>query len=382
MQNQDGIKRRELLLVPRAGLVVALLALLGLILIGSGLARADIQPEKVISHVTDPASSLDSSRFALPPSPPSELLSSTVTNTIFFPIILYDRPSTRGMIAFERDASDDDPYDIWMMYHDGTRQENLTKSPDTAEGAPTWSPDGEFLAFSSAPVVPEDSNRAIHKMDMQTRAVIPLTNGVHDDYWPAWSPNGDKIAFMRRVEDPVSHNLLPPDIYVMNVDGTGQTQLTDWLYGDDFPTWSPDGTMIAFSSDREWAGRDLYVMRSNGTNQRQLLSTPNQDEIYPTWGPDGWIYYTFQVQKKPQKQEWLYRINPNTSHRERLFNDEYNRYIASWAPDGQCFVFYSIMGGIAGTDKEIWKWCRGFTSPINLTNNNVGDEFPAWSPAP
>jgi len=376
MHNRDEIIRRGLLLVPRAGLVVALLALLGLILIGSRLVRADIRPEKMLSYAIDPARSLDGSRFALPASPPSELLSSTVTNTVYFPIILLERPSTRGMIAFERHASADDPHDIWMMYHDGTRQENLTRSPNAIDGVPTWSPDGKFLAFESAPVVPANSNRTIYKMDMQTRVVVPLTNGVHDDYWPAWSPNGDKIAFMRRVGG------LPPDIYVMNINGTGQTQLTDWTYGDEFPAWSPDGTKIAFSSDRLFAGRDLYVMRSDGAHQRQLLQTESQDELYPTWGPDGWIYYTFQLQKKPQKQEWLYRIDPNTSQRVRLFNDEYNRYIVSWAPDGQCFVFYSTMGGIAGTDKEVWKWCSGFTNPINLTNNNVGDEFAAWSPAP
>jgi Tol biopolymer transport system component len=376
MQNRDETNCRGLLLVPRAGLVVALLGLLGLILIGSRLVRADIRPEKVTNYAIDPASSLDRSRFDLPASPPSELLSATMTYTAYAPIIFAERPSTRGMIAFERHATGDEPYDIWMMYQDGTRQVNLTKSPGRTDGAPSWSPDGKYLAFSSAPMAPENSNHAIYKMDVLSRAAVPLTSGAHDDTWPAWSPNGDKIAFMRRVGGS------PPDIYVMNVDGTGQTQLTDWTYGDDFPTWSPDGTMIAFSSDRQYAGRDLYVMRSDGANQRLLLLTPSQDELYPTWGRDGWIYYTFQVQKKPQKQEWLYRIDPDTSYNEKLFNDEYNRYIVSWAPDGQCFVFYSTMGGIAGTDKEVWKWCRGFTDPINLTNNSIADEFSAWSPAP
>ena len=169
-----------------------------------------------------------------------------------------------------------------------------------------------------------------------------------------------------------------PDIYVMNTDGTNQTQLTDWALGDDFPAWSPDGTKIAFSSDRHYAGRDLYIMQADGTNEQLLLLTEHQDELYPTWGPDGLIYYTFRVQKTPRR-DLLYRIDPNTKNLAPVFSDEYSRYIASWAPDGQCFSFYSTMGG---ADKEVWKWCNGFSSPINLTNNDIGDEYSAWSPVP
>jgi TolB protein len=356
-------------------MVVTLLGLLGFILVGSGLVQATSFSEMMPNPNPELPSSGDS-RLSQPDDLLPEQPSFTLTPAAFLPFVAAEHPKTRGMIAFERHISADAPHDIWMMYHDGTRQENLTNSPDAVEGVPTWSPDGNFLAFESAPVEPANSNRAIYKMNMQTREVIQLTNRTHDDYWPAWSPNGDKIAFMRRIGGS------PPDIYVMNIDGTNQTQLTDWTYGDEFPAWSADGSQIAFSSDREYAGRDLYVMWADGTHERQLLQTVNQDELYPSWGPDGLIYYTFQLQKKPQKQEWLYRIDPNTVNRVQVFNDEYNRYIASWAPDGQCFVFYSTMGDRDGTDKEIWKWCNGFTNPINLTNNDVGDEYSAWSPVP
>ena len=283
--------------------------------------------------------------------------------------------TTRGLIAFERHATADDPHDIWLMYNDGTRQENLTNSPGADEGAPTWSPDGYFVAFGSVPLSPPNSNSVIYKIDLRTGAKTQLTNGVHDDYWPAWSPNGDKIAFMRRVDG------ASPDIWVMNANGTNKVQLTDWPLGDEFPAWSPDGAWIAFSSTRDWAGRDLYVMRANGTDQQRLLLTENQDELYPTWRPNGWIYYTWQISKSPRK-DFLYRMDPATIVPKKVFGDQYNRYIASWSPDGQCFSFYSTMGEVAGTDKEVWKWCRGFTSPINLTDNNEGDEFSAWSPVP
>ena len=340
-----------------ASLALALLALFGLILVDGRPVRAGI-----------PTGTMYPASTGLIASPET-------THTVRLPLLLANRFSTRGMIAFERHDTADDPHDIWLMYNDGSGQVNLTNSPGADDGAPTWSPDGKYLAYGSTPLAPENSNSVIYKMQVETRQVVQLTSGTYDDNWPAWSPLGDKIAFMRTTD-------LPPDIYVMSVDGTAQTRLTTWLYGDDFPAWSPDGAWIAFSSDRDYAGRDLYLMRPDGTDQHKLLLTPDQGEVYPTWGPDGWIYYTFEIERKPQRKDWLYRIHPQTASRQQVFDDEYNRYIASWSPDGECFVFYSTMGDIAGTDKEVWKWCQGFTGPINLTRNDVGDEFAVWSPAP
>jgi Tol biopolymer transport system component len=338
-----------------ASLAVAVLALFGLLLVDGRLVQAGIPTGTMYPASTDP------------------IASPAITHTVHLPLLFVNYPGTRGMIAFERHDSEKEPHDIWLMYNDGSRQMNLTNSPGADDGVPTWSPDGKSIAFSSEPA--GGGNRVIYKIDLQTHVKIPLTNGVHDDYWPDWSPLGDKIAFMRTTD-------LPPDIYVMNVDGTNQTRLTTWLYGDDFPAWSPDGAWIAFSSDRDYAGRDLYLMRPDGTDQYKLLLTPEQDELYPTWGPDGWIYYTFEIERKPQRKDWLYRIHPQTASRQQVFADEYNRYIASWSPDGECFVFYSTMGDIAGTDKEVWKWCHGFAVPLNLTRNDVGDEFAVWSPVP
>jgi len=133
-------------------------------------------------------------------------------------------------------------------------------------------------------------------------------------------------------------------------------------------------------SDRDYAGRDLYLMDADGGNQRRLRLTADVDEVYPTWGPEGWIYYTYRLEEG--EKEWLQRMNPATGDFYKVFDDEYNRYIASFAPDGRCFSFYSILGDAAGPDKEVWKWCDGYTQPVNLTNNDVSDEYSAWSPVP
>ncbi len=291
--------------------------------------------------------------------------------------------TTRGYIAFERHYEEEDPHDIWITRHDGLGTErNLTNTPDVDEGVPTWSPDGNWIAFSAGQGT---ANRKIVKMDLRTGVVTPLTDGTDNDRWPAWSPLGDKIAFMREIGGS-GH----PDIYLMDVDGTDQTQLTDWLYGDDFPAWSPDGQWIVFSSDRFYAGRDLYIVHPDDPDSEQLVlrtdrpgADDQRNEIYPSWSPDGWIYYTFVYKDAPaDKTEYLYRIRPDGTGRAQVFDDSYERYIPSFAPDGQCFVFYSTLGNLAGADKEVWKWCYGYGAPINLTHNDDGDEYCAWSPVP
>jgi Tol biopolymer transport system component len=119
-------------------------------------------------------------------------------------------------------------------------------------------------------------------------------------------------------------------------------------------------------------GSDLHIVLQTDRDGEDL-----KDEIYPTWGPDWRIYYTFKRDKDTQQ---LYSINPDGSDRQKVFPDTYNRWIASWSPDGQCLVFYSYMGT---PDKEIWKWCSGFYAPVNLTNNDgISDEYCAWSPVP
>lgn len=296
--------------------------------------------------------------------------------------------TTRGMVAFERQTASGGPHDLWLIDNEGSGTEfNLTNTADIDEGAPTWSPDGSWLAYSAgAP----GSTRAIYKLDLSSGEVISLTNGSQDDRWPAWSPTGGQIAFMRNQPGIPSGKYIP-DIYVMNTDGTEQRQLTDWLYSDDFPAWSPDGEWIVFATDRDFAGRDLWRLRPDDPgNLVRVTAThrPNpgedlRDEIYPTWSPDGWIYHTFKYENAGRdSSELLYRIREDGIDREKVFDDEYNRYIASVSPDGACFVFYSTLGDRDGTDKEVWKWCEGYSEPLNLTDNDVSDEFCAWSPAP
>jgi Tol biopolymer transport system component len=108
--------------------------------------------------------------------------------------------------------------------------------------------------------------------------VTRLTNNdnVHNTE-PTWSPDGEKIAFAR---SELGGN---DEIYVMNSDGTGQTRLTNNNASDwSSPSWSPDGTKIAFSSHRE--GGEIYVMNADDGSYMTRLTVDGFD---PTWSPDG-----------------------------------------------------------------------------------------------
>ena len=88
---------------------------------------------------------------------------------------------------------------------------------------------------------------------------------------PAWSPDGQKIAF-------VSSRDGNPEIYVMNADGTGATRLTDNPQIDRDPAWSQDGQKLVFGRDAPNIS-DLWTMNADGTNQTQLTQGPQTKAI-------------------------------------------------------------------------------------------------------
>jgi Tol biopolymer transport system component len=89
-----------------------------------------------------------------------------------------------------------------------------------------------------------------------------LTNNPANDFNPAWSPDGTKIAF---ASEP---NRRDTEIFVMNADGSGQTNLTNNPAQDGSPDWSPDGTKIAFTSNRRsGVTYDIVVMNADGSGR-------------------------------------------------------------------------------------------------------------------
>ena len=155
---------------------------------------------------------------------------------------------------------------ICIIEADGDNWKQLTNAADKHQyGGPSWSPDGEKIAFHGG---------GIFVMDRNGRNRIQLSpKGRHPD----WSPDGTKIAFYSNL-----HNIAQQDIYVMNADGANIVRLTNHPKSDRLPAWSPDGQWIAFMSTQGGTGWDIYIVNANGGEARQVTTHPGHD-MYPTW---------------------------------------------------------------------------------------------------
>ena len=160
----------------------------------------------------------------------------------------------------------------------------LTPPPLFQDGLAAFSPDGSKIAFTST----RDGDPEIFVMNRDGTGVTQLTHdNVHEDLGPEWSPDGEKIAFKRN-----RLRTLESDIVVMDADGTGVHQITDSSsrrYGR-FPAWSPDGSKIAFVGEGEpyWSGDpEIFVMNRDGTGVTQLTQDDDHTDFGPVWSPDG-----------------------------------------------------------------------------------------------
>jgi dipeptidyl aminopeptidase/acylaminoacyl peptidase len=176
---------------------------------------------------------------------------------------------------------------VAVMNADGTGLQILASDPPQGRD-PAFSPDGTKIVFSS-----NRDNYAgqIYVMSSDGTGVTRLTNGGafgEYDIVPRWSPDGTKIVFNRE-------NCCLPHVVVMNADGTGQTDLTSVHTSpgqspfESGPDWSPDGKKLVFSGIVQSLGytSQVFTMNADGTGLRQLTQTQPGDNSYAVWSPDG-----------------------------------------------------------------------------------------------
>lgn len=201
----------------------------------------------------------------------------------------------------------------------------------------------------------------------------PVTLSLHPSYdiAPSWSPDGSQIAFESFRDDPVEQKYL--DIYTMNADGSGLTRLTNTDAFYTRPDWSPDGSQIALASDKEEQGNsDLYMLNIKTKELTRLTDDPAGDSE-PSWSPDGsMIAFTSDRDGAPN----VYTMVVETGETTQLTHDSAMTAQPDWSPDGEKILFVSNREGNA----EIYIMDADGANPVRLTNTPGKDIHPEWSP--
>lgn len=284
----------------------------------------------------------------------------TVSTT--FSISCQEILNNQIVFVSDRDGNNE----VYAMDTDGANQTRLTNDA-AADEDPAISPDGTLIAFSSD----RDGNSEIYLMDADGTDVVQLTNtsGVENSD-PTWSPDGSQLAFSRFTGNQVF------ELFIINADGSGETNVTNNSNSNDAsPAWSPDGSRLAFMSDRGADGdTEIWLINTDGSGLTQLTS--NDDTIAdgsPDWSPDG----TQIAYSTNRDQDFeIYLMNADGSNPMRLTNTAGQDVQPSWSPDGTQMVFFSDRDG----NGEIYRINADGSGVLNVTMDGANEIDPDWSP--
>ncbi|MCZ6693360.1 MAG: FG-GAP-like repeat-containing protein, partial [Bacteroidetes bacterium] len=199
---------------------------------------------------------------------------------------------------------------------------------------------------------------------------------VHDRY-PNWSPDGSRIAFMSNRND---NNY---EIYVIDPDGSNLVRLTFDPGLDETPVWSPDGNKIAFASDRK-GNLEVYLMGLDGSGKINLTNHPANDD-HPKFSTDGSmiIFNSDRDRMEDPTNYEIYEMKADGTSVTRKTNYfEWDTY-PSFSPDGRQILWRKILEDDStpnGLNSEIFVMDRDGSRERNLTNYPAFDGYPAWSP--
>lgn len=200
-----------------------------------------------------------------------------------------------------------------------------------------------------------DGSRNIYIMNPDGSDVHKLISGG----WPSWSPDGTQIAFMK-----------DGDIYIMSRDGGGLRRLTNHPALDFDPAWSPDGTQIAFASKRS-GNWEIYIINVDGSNLHNLTNHPALDD-HPTWSPDG-TKIAFRSDRENYSR--IFVMNVDGGNVYRLIQTNEDGHGPDWSPDGNKIVFTSSEGNI----NHIYLVDADGSNVVRLATDMDG-QHPTWSP--
>jgi len=230
-------------------------------------------------------------------------------------------------------------------------------------------PSGGGGAISLSGRIAFDNHEDVWTIDADGTNVIRLTDSPGPDFDPSWSPDGTRIAFR-------SERSGDPEIWMMDADGSDQHRLAAGLS----PAWSPDGSKIAYSSPgtilcppgRGLECTGLAIMNADGSGQHRVPNTVGGE--YPTWSPDG---KRIAFNSNMTGEHVMYIVDPDGSNLVDL-SAVGEGWQVDWSPDGSSIIFASGRDQATDGYDDIYVMRPDGSNIRRLTNLKA--YTPAWSP--
>lgn len=225
----------------------------------------------------------------------------------------------------------------------------------------------------------ENDNADVYVMNADGTGLTRLTDDPGWDGTPAWSPDGSQIAF-------ASERLGSPVIMLMNADGSNQRAITDPSYVSMMPAWSPDGKQIAFASTRIYevlqpggrqevdAGFEVWVMNADGSDPQRITGDPQDQSLYPTWAPDAKQLAFMDV--SGQTHIAAQEVTSDAQATNLTGAVAGRHWTPAWSPDGRQIAFMNHLEDGA----DVWLLDVQSNEAVQLSQPGSNDGEPAWSP--
>jgi eukaryotic-like serine/threonine-protein kinase len=230
------------------------------------------------------------------------------------------------------------------------RVTHLTRDPGL-ELDPALSPDGKSIAYAAGPA---GDMRIYVRQLAGGHAVQVAASLVDNQRWPQWSPDGTKLVFQVGHAEREADSTMPPNaLYVVPALGGVPRKLFSDTASDISPSWSPDGSRIAFSRGDGVYGRALYVIDANGSSPPQFVATASMPTA-PRWSPDGTMLAyvtdnprfalgTAHLGNSATSSIWIVTLADGRTH--RVTPGTWLEVSPVWSPDGRELFYISNKNG-------------------------------------
>jgi Tol biopolymer transport system component len=277
--------------------------------------------------------------------------------------------------------------DIYVINADGTGETNLTRTKASTEATPSWSPDSKKITYLRGSDPSAEIFTDIYVMNSDGTSQTRLIKARDIKYFevgfesPEWSPDGEKIAFMRTTRiipdnsAPSSAAPItgPSGLYLMKPDGSGLRKLSKEMFYAHSPIWSPDGKQIAFSGPEE----KVYVVNANGTQLKRLLPNVRTYIDSYAWSPDGKEIAFAAVNYRGELDIYVIDADDTVQTNLTSTRDSIEGELA-WSPDGKQIAFTRGDVGDVYGDRDVYVMDADGTGQKRLANNASSPSFVHW----